>query len=132
MKRIVIIEAESIVRKHLSNLLKTEGYEVLGMFSASHEAINLMKFEKPDLVISSTRTKDRFDTIEMMLGSDLGRDVPVLFITGVIDSSIINRYQLTKPVAILSKPIDEYLLKKTLNDLLQPVVSFNLFTNCFR
>ena len=49
--RVVIAEDEAIIRLDLKELLEEEGYEVVGETGRGDEAIELVRQNRPDLVI---------------------------------------------------------------------------------
>lgn len=103
-KNILVVDDEKDVRDFLGDLLKDQGYSVR-IAADGVEALELMKQEKPDLIL-----------LDLMMpretGTDLYRkihrkkefeEVPVIVISG-----LPGRYvAVSKSVPVFDKPIDE-------------------------
>ena len=50
-KKVVIVEDEPITRMDISEILKLEGYDVVGEASDGLDAIKLCREHKPDIVL---------------------------------------------------------------------------------
>jgi len=105
-KTIVIIEDELIIAKDLQAKLEMEGYVVPEIYSNGKEALSMIKFIKPDIVLVDIQLETQFDGIETAERIRLYHDIPIIYITAHVNTEIMERVKLTQPVSLLMKPIN--------------------------
>lgn len=78
---ILIVDDEEGIRETLSEILKDEGYQVVTA-STGEEALNILRKESPDLIFLDIWLPgmDGIETLREI--KNLGRDVPVIMISG--------------------------------------------------
>ncbi|WP_331774395.1 response regulator [Sulfurospirillum sp. 1612] len=111
MKKILIVEDESLVAMDLSAILTSSGYAVAGIASNFDDAIALEAQTKPDLVLMDIYLKDSKDGISVATQIKSHHDVPIIYITALNSEEDINRAIMTNPSAYLVKPFDIGALK---------------------
>lgn len=104
-ERVLLVEDDDMVRRHVTGQLQTLGYSVVGA-AAGPEALALLdRGEQVDLLFTDL----------VMPGGMNGRELaeavasrqpgmPVLFTTGYAEHAILNQGQLTVGVSLLNKP----------------------------
>ena len=103
--RIVIADDESLVRLDLREMLEEAGHLVVGEASNGQQAIEVIRAEKPDIVIMDVKMPvlDGLETTKVL--SDLG--YPVLLLTAFDKLSIIERAKKVGAINYLVKPVSE-------------------------
>lgn len=106
LKKILIVDDEEEILKHLTNILKHANYEVIST-TRGKEAVQLAKSIKPDLIILDILIPDMMGgEVQRVLSEDASTyDIPIIFLTGLVtkeEEKIIrekpnNRRLLAKP-----------------------------------
>lgn len=121
-KKILIVEDEFITALDLKFILKGIGYEVQ-FISGGDEAIELAEKERPNLVLMDINIGGERDGISIAEKIYSNLKIPIIFMTGYNAEDMIERAESSKPVAILSKPIDIDMLKAAINSVFERVSS---------
>jgi CheY-like chemotaxis protein len=119
-KRVLVVDDDDHVREHVSELLKSMGYEVQTASSAS-AALDLME---------QTRQPDLLLTDIMMPGGMNGRNLadaacsrypnlPVIFMSGYADSSLLSDGIIRQNENFLAKPFR----RRQLSDIVEHALS---------
>ncbi len=104
--KIFIVEDEVIVAMNIEKRLQNSGYKVTGIASSSDQALEIIKIEKPDLVLMDIKIKGVLDGIDT---ADLIRkkyNLPIIYLTSYTDEETFNRAKLTEPFGYLIKPFE--------------------------
>jgi DNA-binding NtrC family response regulator len=119
-KRVLVVDDDNHVREHVSELLRSMGYEVLTASSAS-DALELMdRTREPDLLLTDI----------MMPGGMNGRNLadeacarfpslPVIFMSGYADSSLLSDGMVRQNENFLAKPFR----RRQLSELVEHALS---------
>ncbi len=102
--KILIIEDEYILASDLSEILKSEGYEIVCIAANGRKALDFYQNNEVDLVlcdISIHGDWDGIETIERMMAVKI---LPVIYITSLTDDDTIQRAKKTFPAAYIPKP----------------------------
>lgn len=104
--RILIVEDEHLVAKHLKLTLEDDGYEVAGVADSAARALLVAERERPDLVLMDVRIRGDVDGVEAasQLRTELG--VPVVFLTGNTDDPTLQRALKVGACGFLTKPFN--------------------------
>lgn len=102
--RIVIGEDEILIAEHLSDIVTSFKYEVVGIGHNKEEILTLLKKTKPDLVLLDIRMKNKFDGIDIANYILHNYAIPFIFITAHSDKEIIEKALPTKPSGYIIKP----------------------------
>jgi CheY-like chemotaxis protein len=105
MAKILIIDDETAVLRLVAQMLDLEGHEVQ-IADHGETGIQLAIQSRPDLVICdvSMPSMDGFQVIEALRAVETTRTIPVVMITGVRDSALIERIEKAGVAGVLFKP----------------------------
>lgn len=117
MKKILIVENESLIALMLNKYLVSQNFDVLGVAKSGVEAIEKIKQMKPDLVIMDVVLQGEMNGIEVVKQIKDFSIAPVIFITG---NSLedIHTEKLDVEIKVFSKPITLIDLKKQIDMML--------------
>src|SRR6266550_5440306 len=92
MPVILVVDDEPEDRKPLAKLLRTKGYQVLTASNA-FEAMAAARRDDPDLILLDVAIPpmDGLTFLMLLRESDVGRDTPVIVITGMSDENTLSR-----------------------------------------
>ena len=101
--RVLVAEDEALIRLDLVEMLREEGYEVVGEAGDGEQAVVLAEELKPDLVILDVKMPKR-DGIEA--ASDIARQriAPVVILTAFSQRELVERARDAGAMAYLVKP----------------------------
>jgi signal transduction histidine kinase len=111
MKKILVVEDESIIAMELELHLKEMGYEVVGRASSGVEAIAKARELRPDLILMDIvmpGEKNGIDAAEE-IKSEMG--VPVIFVTAYADEEFIKKAKTVEPFGYIVKPYEDRELR---------------------
>ena len=103
----VIVEDEVIIAEDLKEILEELGYHVPDTAVSAEEAIDLIRNEKPDIVLVDIMLKGRMDGIELAKIINDSFDIPFIFVTSHADRATIERAKKTRPHGYIVKPFEE-------------------------
>lgn len=103
-RRIAILEDELLVADHLSTLLTTGGYEVVGSFDSAPELLDFLKCSPADIVLLDIKIKGEMDGIEAahIIREEYG--LPLAYLTSNTDMATAERVKMTEPITYIAKP----------------------------
>jgi DNA-binding NarL/FixJ family response regulator len=103
--RILIVEDELIIATDLQCSLRDAGFDVLEPVRSGREAVERALEGDVDLVLMDISLSDLTDGLEAAKSIRGQSDVPIVFITGWSDSSIVSQAQKISPAGCLLKPV---------------------------
>lgn len=112
--RILIVEDENLVARDLHNMVRTLGYEVMGVVQTGEEVLNSINRNKPDLVLMDIVLKGKLDGISTAAVIWEEYFIPVVYITSFAEDLTFERAKLTEPFGYLIKPFEERELELTI------------------
>lgn len=121
MARILLIDDEEVVLRHLGNFLKSKGHDVTVAMDG-HQAINILRIEEFDLVITDIvmPEQDGFEVIMFLKGK--ANPPKIIVITGGSPTVDIHLIGVTseelKADRVIIKPIIFKELDQAVNDVL--------------
>lgn len=101
--RVLIAEDEALIRLDLAEMLREEGYEVVGEAGDGQEAVDLAEELKPDLVIMDVKMPRR-DGIDAAAEIAAKRIAPILILTAFSQRDLVERARDAGAMAYLVKP----------------------------
>jgi signal transduction histidine kinase len=104
---ILIVEDELLIAKNLSYKLEKLGYEVAGIVSSGHDAIERANELKPDLILMDIVIKGEIDGIETAAKIHQKLDIPVIYTTAYADEETLHRAEETGSYGYVLKPFKE-------------------------
>ena len=103
--QILIIEDEAVLGLYVSDLLESQGYDVLDVVDNGREALSVYQQNRVDLVLCDINLKGGWDGIETAQQLIAFKPVPVIYLTAFSDRDTIERAKNTFPAAYLTKPV---------------------------
>lgn len=114
MKKILIVEDESLVSQHLKHILTDAGYKVCGIADTVADAMQLVKEQTPDLVLIDILLKGGPNGIELAKQlTQLG--VSFVYLSANFEGSLLEQAKQTLPFGFIVKPFREFDLLTTLD-----------------
>jgi DNA-binding LytR/AlgR family response regulator len=107
MIKILIVEDEMIIAEHLTMLLESMDYVVVGSAIDYDEAIELLEAESPDLVLLDINLAGKKDGINVAETINERFKLPIIFTTSHADGATIERAKKVKPANYLLKPFQK-------------------------
>jgi len=102
-RRVLVAEDEALIRLDLAEMLKEEGYEVVGQAGDGQEAVELADSLKPDLVIMDVKMPRR-DGIDAAREIAQKRIAPIVVLTAFSQRELVERARDAGAMAYLVKP----------------------------
>ena len=104
--RILIVEDEHVVARHLKLALESDGYEVTGVADSAAQALAVAEKKPPDLVLMDIRIRGDMDGVDTasVLRTQLG--LPVVFLTANADDPTLRRALTVGAGGFLTKPFN--------------------------
>lgn len=102
-RRVVVAEDESLIRLDLVEMLREEGYDVVGEASDGQGAVDLTSELKPDLVIMDIKMPGR-DGIDAASEIASARLAPVVILTAFGQRELVEKARDAGAMAYLVKP----------------------------
>ena len=105
-----IVEDEPLITATIANMLKKQGYKVMGDSEEHDRALLEIELLQPDIVLLDIRLEGKKDGIELALELDK-LHVKYIFLSSLADSQTMNQLQDTNPLGFIDKPFTEFGFK---------------------
>ncbi|MDG5482153.1 ANTAR domain-containing response regulator [Mycolicibacterium gadium] len=112
-RRVLVAEDEALIRMDLAEMLREEGYEIVGEAGDGQEAVDLAESLKPDLVIMDVKMPRR-DGIDAASEIADKRIAPIVILTAFSQRELVERARDAGAMAYLVKPFN-------INDLIPAI-----------
>jgi two-component system, response regulator PdtaR len=112
-RRVLIAEDEALIRLDLAEMLREEGYDIVGEAGDGQEAVELAERVKPDLVIMDVKMPRR-DGIDAASEIAAKRLAPIVVLTAFSQRDLVERARDAGAMAYLVKPF-------TISDLIPAI-----------
>ncbi len=112
--RILIVEDDGIIGRHIQNILNRLGYRVLGVASSGQEAIELTNQQVPDLILMDISLQGDMDGVDVADFIRRRFDIPIVYLTAYNDEATLRRAKISDPFGYILKPFDERTLHATI------------------
>lgn len=109
--RILSVEDDPIYAETIRMVVEQAGYELVGQFSNSQEALLAIKAIAPDLLLLDIHIDGPFDGIQL---AEKAASIPTIFVTSLRDKEVFERAKNTRPCAFILKPFDSLMLQNTI------------------
>src|SRR5260370_6854446 len=96
-RRVLVAEDEALIRLDLAEMLREEGYDVVGEAGDGQEAVELAASLRPDLVIMDVKMPRR-DGIDAAAEIASKRIAPIVVLTPVSQRDLVDRPQNAGPI----------------------------------
>jgi DNA-binding LytR/AlgR family response regulator len=114
--KILIVEDEPFAAEELKEKLETLDHEVTGIAESYEEALELIRTNKPELVLVDIELKGELTGID--LSEELNRqNILFIYISSIDDLSVYYKAKTTGPVEYLPKPVNSLSLRNALLEL---------------
>ena len=118
MKKILIVEDETLIALDLKNRLERHGYQVLPIAGSATKAVELAIRERPDIILVNVVLKGAQDGIDAACAIVEKYAVPIIFITGNTQFLDDDRLKKIPVYKILGKPPIEKALLDAIENLI--------------
>lgn len=115
---ILIVEDEVILAMEYEVIIKEMGYSVSRIAFSGYDAILLSSQYRPDIVLMDIKLAGSLNGINAAKQIQERFNIPVVFITGNADEETRERALEINPAGYLTKPLNEGILQKTLENIL--------------
>ncbi|RVW05740.1 ANTAR domain-containing response regulator [Rhodococcus xishaensis] len=105
-RRVVVAEDEALIRLDLVEMLREEGYDVVGEADDGQRAVELAEELRPDLVIMDVKMPRR-DGIDAASEIAAKRIAPVVILTAFSQRDLVERARDAGAMAYLVKPFSK-------------------------
>jgi two-component system, response regulator PdtaR len=112
-KKVFIVEDDLILNLLYESYMERLGFETTGELVYGKTAVDLVRKNKPDLILMDIALEGDMDGIEAMMEIREFSNVPVIYITGNSDSHHRERAKKTNYLDYLIKPIEFNDLKQS-------------------
>src|SRR5215468_2376154 len=119
MARVLVVDDSLSVRKMVERALETKGFEVVAASSGA-EAMERLDSTMPDLVVCDVVMPDvdGYRICETVRTHPVLSHTPVLLISGIVNSAVLDRAARVRSTAILRKPFTADDLARKVGELL--------------
>lgn len=108
---VLIVEDEAIIAMGLQYSLEAMGYEILGITGSAETAFEMMHEQKPDLVLMDIHLSGEIDGLTCAERLRARWDSALIFLTAFSDTKTVERAKRLRPLAYLTKPVDDTALR---------------------
>ena len=105
-KKILIVEDEIIIAIDLKIRLEDLGYYVPGIAVNGRDAIKKTGEKNPDIILMDILLNGDKDGIEVAQQIRNQYNIPIIYLTGNQNDSVIERAETTEPYGYINKPFD--------------------------
>lgn len=114
MKKILIVEDETIAALDIKATLTKLNYHVVNCVTNYDDAISSFYKYEPDLIMMDINLKNSKDGIETATDIKKVKDIPIVFLTAYSDDETLSRAMKVNPANYMLKPYKRKQLKSTL------------------
>ncbi|MEO8399375.1 MAG: adenylate/guanylate cyclase domain-containing protein [Ignavibacteriaceae bacterium] len=111
---ILICEDEGIIAKDLSSTLKRLGYDVAGIARSGDDVIKKAHSLSPNLILMDIMLEGELSGIEASKKIQANLDIPIIYLTALVDEDTLHNAKITEPFGYLLKPFDERSLHSSI------------------
>jgi CheY-like chemotaxis protein len=104
VRRILVVEDESLIASFLVELLDDLHYEVAGPATSAANALRVAEQTRPHLALVDIGLTGRTDGVAVAVDLRKRFDVPTIFLSGTADPTVIERAKSADPVTFIHKP----------------------------
>lgn len=106
--KILVVEDEFIIAEEISEILKNNGYDVIGTVANCIETLEIISTNKPDVILLDIHIDGPLDGIETAVKIRKEyNDIAIIYLTAFSDENFVKRAKETNPAAYIVKPFDE-------------------------
>lgn len=122
---VLIVDPAPFIRGIIKNQLRTIGYDCIIEAQDGSTALDTIKKEQIDLIISSWNASgiSGLELLRIIRSNPLYKDIPFVLITSVADQSKIHKAILLKVNQLILKPFSQETFEHKINIVMQPALS---------
>lgn len=105
--KILIVEDNELHAENISFLSSELGYEVIGLVDNAESCLQLLSETRPDLLLLDINIQGNTNGIELAEIIKKDYNIPLIFVTSLIDRETLQAAIKTQPEAYLNKPVEE-------------------------
>lgn len=109
--KILIVEHEAMIAMDLQNRFKFWGYKAPILAFSKKEALEMIHYINPDLVIIDIEFRNKIDGIEIARRITDNYDAAILYLTPYFNEELMKYTRTNKLYGYISKPFEENQLK---------------------
>lgn len=102
--KVLVVEDEGIIARHLEVTLANLGYEVVAAVATGEEAIEAAQRARPAVVVMDIRLAGKVDGVQAAAAIQADLRIPVVYLTAHSDDETLARAKRTDPFAYVVKP----------------------------
>lgn len=106
LKEVLIVEDDEKIANYLERTLAARGYVITGKVKTGEEAIVMVATHNPDMVLMNLSISGKLSGIQSAYYITHLFDVPIIFITGLTDDTIIQQAIATEPYGLIIRPFN--------------------------
>ena len=107
LKRIMIVEDESVIALDIIASLTKLGYDVAGVAASGDSALRKIQSSRPDLILMDIHLKGEMTGIDVSERVKSEFQIPIVYLTANADDSTFKQANQTDPYGYLLKPFEE-------------------------
>ena len=111
---VLIVEDEPIIAQNIERHLEYLGYRARGIASGADDALELLRDEGADVVLMDIHLEGPVDGVDLAGRIQEHFQVPVVYLTGLMDDQTLERAKITQPFGYIAKPFTRRELQVTL------------------
>ncbi len=115
VKRIIIVEDESIISFGYRMQLENLGFEVTGVAKSANEAKILFKENRPDLLLMDIYLKGEMNGLEYIEELHRSDQIPAIFLSASTNAEMIHRIEKLVDCDYIPKPVSSSRLREVLH-----------------
>jgi DNA-binding response OmpR family regulator len=105
--RILIVEDDEIISNLIAIMLEKKGYGITGRLISGEDAIIKAAELQPDLVIMDINLCGLLDGVEAAKYIFQLFQIPIIFLTGLFDETLVERAKSSQPYGYIMKPFSD-------------------------
>ncbi len=103
--KVLLVEDSLVVGKTMAAELAAYNYQILGPVATGEEALSLCRRQSPDIVLMDIELSGRMDGVEAARLLMSGQQIPVIYLTGHVDTAMLDEVINSGSSTYLLKPV---------------------------
>lgn len=100
----MVVEDDIVSSMDLRKRLKRLGYNVCGTLTKGEDVLKQINSLLPDIILMDIQLEGEIDGIDTALKLQESYDIPVIFLTSMVDDFTFQRAKISQPFAYIIKP----------------------------
>ncbi|MFI5211661.1 MAG: response regulator [Ignavibacteria bacterium] len=114
--RVLVVEDDKIIALEIKERLADFGYDVIAMVKTGYLAIEQAIINKPDLILMDISLEGEIDGIVTAERIRKVIDIPIIYLTALVDEETIDRAKFTTPYGYIVKPLEDRDLRSAVGN----------------